>query len=92
MYKRLLIMFFRFLLINKPNKTEVVFYFRVVNGGYQGLRNQKSSVMPWFAHKILHMTNHTKLYAKRSQRPSCETFYIDIYGTKQEHGRAAQLA
>ena len=85
-------MFFKSLLIYKPNKTALSFYFRVVNSGYQGLRNQKSTVMPWVAHKILHMTNHTKVYAKRSQRPSCETFYIDIYGTKQEHGRAAQLA
>jgi hypothetical protein len=48
--------------------------------------------MPRVAHKILHMTNHTKVYAKRSQRPSCETFYIGIYGTKQEHGKAAELA
>jgi len=45
--------------------------------------------MPRIACKILHMTNHTKLYTKRSQRPSCETLYIGIYGTKQEHGLAA---
>jgi len=37
-------MFFRSLLIHKPNKIALSFYFRVVNGGYQGLRNQKSSV------------------------------------------------
>lgn len=44
MYKGPLIMFFSYILINKPNKTGAVFYFRVVNSGYQGLRNHKSSV------------------------------------------------